>query len=375
MLNTPYILFITYELAKLRIYRNSLIFYVCRKLGNWALGRRECKRNVKLILQEYLEKMIENTFRIATYSLLLGLLTLQQSCGNTNAKTSDIVDDNTALEKLFGGLKFTEGSLWHPDDFLLFSDIPANTLYKWTTDGKLTVFRRPAGNPNGNTLDRENRLITAQHNRKLTRTEKNGKVTVLAERYQNKRLNSPNDVVVKSDGSIYFTDPPYGIKKEEEELGFYGIYRWQENGNLTLLNKEMVRPNGIAFSPDEKKLYVSDSEKLHIQVFDVKPDGTLSKGRVFAELAGSTDKGVPDGMKVDSKGNIYCTGSGGVWIFSPTGKLLDKINVPEKATNLAWGNKDYKTLYITAGNSVYRIPLNVVGIQPGSGKEGKEINQ
>ncbi|MGB3760026.1 MAG: SMP-30/gluconolactonase/LRE family protein [Rivularia sp. (in: cyanobacteria)] len=316
--------------------------------------------------------MIENTFRIATYSLLLSLLTLQQSCSNTNAKTSDIVDDNTALEKLFGGLKFTEGSLWHPDDFLLFSDIPANTLYKWTTDG-ITVFRRPAGNPNGNTLDRENRLITAQHNRKLTRTEKNGKVTVLAERYQNKRLNSPNDVVVKSDGSIYFTDPPYGIKKEDEELGFYGIYRWQENGNLTLLNKEMVRPNGIAFSPDEKKLYVSDSEKLHIQVFDVKPDGTLTTGKVFAELPG-TD-GVPDGMKVDSKGNIYCTGSGGVWIFSPDGKLLDKINVPENATNLAWGNKDYKTLYITAGNSVYRIPLNVVGIQPGSGKQGEEINQ
>lgn len=311
--------------------------------------------------------MIKNTFRIATYSLLLGLLSLQSSCGNTHAntsETSDIVDDNTKVEKLFDGFKFTEGPVWNPEGFLLFSDIPADTLYKWNTKDKPTIFRRPAGNPNGNTLDRENRLITAQHNRKLTRTEKNGKVTVLAERYGNKRLNSPNDVVVKSDGSIYFTDPPYGIKKEEEELGFYGIYRWEENGNLTLLNKEMVRPNGIAFSPDEKKLYVSDSEKLHIQVFDVKPDGTLSKGRVFAELPG--EKGVPDGMKVDVKGNIYCTGSGGVWIFSPTGKVLDKINVPENATNLAWGNKDYKTLYITAGNSVYRIPLNVVGIQPGS---------
>ena len=171
---------------------------------------------------------------------------------------------------------------------------------------------------------------------------------------------------MKSDGSIYFTDPPYGIKKEQEELGFYGIYRWEENGNLTLLNQEMVRPNGIAFSPDEKKLYVSDSEKLHILVFDVKPDGTLSKSKVFAELPGSTDKGVPDGMKVDVKGNVYSTGSGGVWIFSPTGQLLDKINVPENSTNLAWGNQNYKTLYITAGNSVYRIPLNIKGIQPGS---------
>ena len=319
--------------------------------------------------------MIKNNFRIATYSLLFGLLSLQSSCGNNisanTSKTSDIVDENSKVEKLFDGFKFTEGSVWNPEGFLLFSDIPADTIYKWNTkdknqnQNKPAIFRRPSGNTNGNAYDNQGRLISAQHNRKLTRTEKDGKVTVLAERYDNKLLNSPNDIAVKSDGSIYFTDPPYGIKKEEEELGFYGIYRW-ENGNLTLLNKEMVRPNGIAFSPDEKKLYVSDSEKLHILVFDVKPDGTLSEGKVFAELQGPTDKGVPDGMKVDTKGNIYSTGSGGVWIFSPTGQLLDKINVPENATNLAWGNQDYKTLYITAGNSVYRIPLNTVGIKPGS---------
>ncbi|MEM7725585.1 MAG: SMP-30/gluconolactonase/LRE family protein [Cyanobacteria bacterium P01_A01_bin.45] len=308
--------------------------------------------------------MKKNTLGIIAYSLLLNLLVLQQSCGDTKANTPGIIDSNAKLEKISDGFKFTEGPVWNPSGFLLFSDIPADTLYKWTTNGKFSVFRRRAGNPNGNTLDREGRLITAQHNGKLTRTEKNGKITILAERYQNQRLNSPNDVVVKSDGSIYFTDPPYGIKKEEEELRFYGIYRW-ENGNLTLLNKEMVRPNGIAFSPDEKKLYVSDSEKLHILVFDVKPDGTLSKGRVFAELPGPKDKGVPDGMKVDVKGNIYCSGSGGVWIFSPNGELLDKIAIPKSVTNLAWGDKDYKTLYITAGNSVYRIPLNIRGIEPG----------
>ncbi|BAY82863.1 SMP-30/gluconolaconase/LRE domain-containing protein [Calothrix parasitica NIES-267] len=322
--------------------------------------------------------MIKNNFRIATYSLLFGLLSLQSSCGNnTSANTSeksDIVDDNSKVEKLFDGFKFTEGPVWNPEGFLLFSDIPADTIYKWNTkdknqnQNKPAIFRRPSGNTNGNAYDNQGRLISAQHNRKLTRTEKDGKVTVLAQRYENKLLNSPNDIAVKSDDSIYFTDPPYGIKKEEEELGFYGIYSWEENGNLTLLNKEMVRPNGIAFSPDEKKLYVSDSEKLHILVFDVKPDGTLSEGKVFAELPGSTDQGVPDGMKVDTKGNIYATGSGGVWIFSTTGQLLDKINVPEKATNLAWGNQDYKTLYITAGNSVYRIPLNTVGIKPGSKK-------
>ncbi|WP_244329261.1 SMP-30/gluconolactonase/LRE family protein [Tolypothrix sp. PCC 7910] len=306
------------------------------------------------------------SLQIAACSLFLSLLTLQQSNGNTADSLQTVMDNNAKVEKLAEGLKFTEGPVWHQDGFLLFSDIPGDTIYKWTTDGKLAVFRHPAGNPNGNTFDRQGRLITAQHNRRLVRTEKNGKITVLAERYQGKRLNSPNDVVVKSDGSIYFTDPPYGLKQEEkEELGFYGIYRWQPNRRLTLLNKEMVRPNGIAFSPDEKKLYVSDSEKLHIKVFNVKPDGTLSPGKVFAELPGPNEKGIPDGLKVDSKGNIYCSGPEGIWIFSPTGQLLGKIIVPEVVTNLAWGNKDYKTLYITAGKGLYRIPLKIAGEVPG----------
>ncbi|MEI2579294.1 SMP-30/gluconolactonase/LRE family protein [Scytonema sp. PRP1] len=307
---------------------------------------------------------MKKTLGIGACNLLLSLLMVQQSWGNTSANVPAIMDSNAKVEKLSSGLKFTEGPVWNPSGFLFFSDIPADTIYKWTTNG-ISVLRRPAGNPNGNTFDRQGRLITAQHNRQLTRTEKNGKITILAERYQGKRLNSPNDVVVKSDGSIYFTDPPYGIQKEQEELGFYGIYRWKPDGTLTLLNKEMVRPNGIAFSPDEKKLYVSDSEKLHIRVFDVQSDGTLANSRVFAELPGATDKGVPDGMKVDAKGNIYCSGSGGVWFFSPTGQLLGKIPVPESVTNLAWGNKDYKTLYITAGKSIYRIRLNIAGVKPG----------
>lgn len=310
-----------------------------------------------------MRKMALQQLRVC--SLLISLLMVQQSCGNTYALPPAIIDSNAKVEKLSDGFKFTEGPVWNPSGFLLFSDIPADTIYKWAPNRKPSIFRRPAGNPNGNTLDKEGRLITAQHNRQLTRTEKNGKITILAERYQGKRLNSPNDIAVKSDGSIYFTDPPYGIKKEQEELGFYGIYRLKPNATLTLLNKEMVRPNGIAFSPDEKKLYVSDSEKLHIRVFDVQSDGTLTNSKVFAELTGPKDKGVPDGMKVDTKGNIYCSGSGGVWIFSPTGQLLDKIAVPQSVTNLAWGDKDYKTLYITAGNSIYRIRLNIAGIKPG----------
>ncbi|OUL24327.1 gluconolactonase [Nostoc sp. RF31YmG] len=290
---------------------------------------------------------------------------IQHSSGNISSSIQTVMDTDAKVEKLAGGLKFTEGPVWHPRGFLLFSDIPADTIYKLTTDGKVSVFRRPAGNPNGNTFDTQGRLITAEHNRRLVRTEKNGQIKVLAERYQGKLLNSPNDVVVMSDGSIYFTDPPYGISKEKEELGFYGIYRWRPNGTLTLLNKQMLRPNGIAFSPDEKKLYVSDSAQGYIRIFDVKSDGTLTNSRVFAELKEPKDKGVPDGLKIDIKGNIYCSGPEGVWIFSPTGQLLGKIIVPEVVTNLAWGNKDYKTLYITAGQGVYRIRLKVAGKQPG----------
>lgn len=304
-------------------------------------------------------------FQIAACNLLLSLLMIQHSSGNISSSIQTVMDTDAKVEKLAGGLKFTEGPVWHPRGFLLFSDIPADTIYKLTTDGKVSVFRRPAGNPNGNTFDTQGRLITAEHNRRLVRTEKNGQIKVLAERYQGKLLNSPNDVVVMSDGSIYFTDPPYGISKEKEELGFYGIYRWRPNGTLTLLNKQMLRPNGIAFSPDEKKLYVSDSAQGYIRIFDVKSDGTLTNSRVFAELKEPKDKGVPDGLKIDIKGNIYCSGPEGVWIFSPTGQLLGKIIVPEVVTNLAWGNKDYKTLYITAGQGVYRIRLKVAGKQPG----------
>ncbi|MBD2202245.1 SMP-30/gluconolactonase/LRE family protein [Calothrix sp. FACHB-1219] len=275
------------------------------------------------------------------------------------------MSNNAQLERLSSGFRFIEGPVWDRRGFLLFSDIPANTIYKWTPDGKIHIFRHPSGNANGNTIDRQGNLITAEHDRRLIRTQNDGRIVSLAERYQGKRLNSPNDVVVKSDGSIYFTDPPYGISKEKEELGFYGIYRLSSDGNLTLLTKEMIRPNGLAFSPDEKKLYVSDSEKNHIQVFQVNSDGTLSNGQIFAELLNPKAKSVPDGIKVDIKGNVYIAASEGVIIFSPSGKLLGKIFVPEAVTNLAWGDQDYKTLYITASKSLYRIRLNVAGIKPG----------
>lgn len=317
---------------------------------------------------------------IAASSLLLSVLTVQQSYANTvdgrqvsmsnNAQVESdgiqaILSNNAKVEKLSDGFDFIEGPIWDSRGFLLFSDIPADTIYKWTSDNKVSVFRHPAGHPNGNTLDREGRLITAEHDRRITRTEENGTVVTLADRYNGKRLNSPNDVVVKSDGSIYFTDPPYGISPEQEELGFYGVYRLSPDKTLTLLTKQMVRPNGLAFSPNEKKLYVSDSEQGHIRVFQVKPNGTLTNGRIFAQLKEPPDTGVPDGIKVDVQGNVYCSGPEGIWVFSPSGKLLGKIIVPEVVTNLAWGDSDYKTLYITASTSIYRIRLNIAGVQPG----------
>ena len=294
------------------------------------------------------------------------MLSTQQSSPNSFGGLQTIRNSNAKVEKVSGGFNFTEGSLWNPRGFLVFSDIGADTIYKWTPNGKISIFRRPAGHANGNTLDRQGRLITAEHDGRLVRTTKDGTKITLAERYLGKRLNSPNDVVVKSDGSIYFTDPPYGISKQQEELGFYGVYRLAPDRTLTLLTKDLVRPNGLAFSTDENKLYVSDSETGHIRVFQVNSDGTLTNGQVFAQLRGPSNSGVPDGMKVDVQGNVYCSGPQGVWIFSPAGQQLGKIIVPEVVTNLAWGDSDYKTLYITATTSLYRIRLKVAGVQPGT---------
>ena len=324
------------------------------------------------------------TIKIATISLLVIVLSLAISNpskklrGNLTKLTAhtenrekkntvqDILDDSAKVEKVAGDFQFIEGPIWHPDGFLLFSDIPANIIYKFASNQQVEVFRRPSGKANGNTLDKENRLLTAEHeNRRVSRTEKDGKVITLADRYEGKRFNSPNDLVVKSDGSIYFTDPSYGVSKEQEELGFYGVYRLAPDGKLTLLVKDLVLPNGIAFSPDEQKLYVNNSEARYIAVYDVKPDGTVTNERLFADLKDAGQGGAPDGLKVDLEGNVYSTGPGGVWIFSPDGKVLGKISVPETATNVAWGESDRKTLYITANTSLYRIRLKIAGVRPG----------
>jgi gluconolactonase len=288
-------------------------------------------------------------------------VTVQSTPEQTNSMQS-ILADSAKLEKVAGDFQFIEGPAWHPDGFLLFSDIPANTIYKLAANGKAEIFRRPSGNANGNTFDKAGRLITAEHStHRLSRTEKDGKVVTLVDKYEGKRFNSPNDLAVKSDGSIYFTDPGYGVSKEQKQLDFYGVYRLAPDGKVTLLVKDMVQPNGIALSPDEKKLYVNNSEAGYIGVFDINLDGTVSNKRVFAELKDPGKIGVPDGLKVDVQGNVYSTGAGGIWILSPAGKLLGRIPVPEMATNVAWGDKDYKTLYITASKSLYRIRLKIAG--------------
>jgi len=313
---------------------------------------------------------------------LAGALHGQGKVLRVDPAMNQIASPSAVIEKLAGGFAFTEGPVWMPDGSVLFSDIPNNAIQKWTPDGKVTLFRKPSGydgtdappgafiGSNGLTLDKQGRLIICEHgNGRVTRLEKDGKLTVLAARYQGKRLNSPNDAVYKSDGSLYFTDPPYGFVKQDEdpkkELKFNGIYRLA-GGKLQLLSTELTRPNGLGFSPDEKYLYVANSDparKIWMR-FEVKPDGALSPGKVFFDVTARTEDGLPDGLKLDQQGNLYCTGPGGVWVLSPAGKHLGTIQPPETPANCAWGDADGKTLYITARTGLYRVKLLIPGIRP-----------
>jgi gluconolactonase len=254
---------------------------------------------------------------------------------------------------------------------------------KWTSDGNVSVFRKPIfqGNypdgvqigSNGLTLDKQGRLVAAEHgNRRVSRTEKDGTVKVMADGYQGKRLNSPNDLVCKSNGDIYFTDPP-GLYRTypdvpgapKRELDFSGVYRITAPGKVDLLTKEVPYPNGLAFSADEKKLYVASTRPDKFwMVYDVEPDGSLSHGRKFFDATSMPGDGVPDGMKVDKAGNLYATGPAGIMIFTPQAKLLGTIELPEIPANLNWGDADGKTLYITARTSLYRVHTNATGVRP-----------
>ena len=269
----------------------------------------------------------------------------------------------------FGGpLGPTEGPLWWKEGgYLLFSDINASKRMKYTPGQGITVFQENTHQANGLTRDQQGRLLACEHEtRRVTRQELDGSLTVLANSFQGRRLNRPNDVIVKSDGSIYFTDPwSNPLPQEQWDLTFNGVYRLSPDlGTLTLILDDMLFPNGITFSPDERLIYINDLRRGHIRVFEVAANGTLAKqtDRVFADLTGP-DPGVPDGMKVDTAGNVYCGGSGGIYILDPTGKKLGRIVHGENATtNIGFGGNDWKTLFFTTRNTVGSVNLKVPGI-------------
>lgn len=266
------------------------------------------------------------------------------------------------LRKLSSGMKFTEGPVWVPRDggYLVFSDIPADELKRWSASEGLSVFRQPSRNANGNIIDREGRLITCEHSgRRVSRLEADGTLVTLADRFEGRAFNSPNDTAVAADGAIYFTDPDYGLRGQEREIDGCWVFRLDpENKQLRVLVKDFDKPNGIALSPCGKLLYIADSGKpRHIRVFDVLADGSLSNSRVFATI----DQGVPDGIRCDVDGRVWSSAGDGVKIFTPDGKLLGTIPVPESPANLCFGGADGKTLFITARTSLYAIDVLVKG--------------
>jgi gluconolactonase len=340
----------------------------------------------------------------ASACLLMTGFASAQSAGDNAVVRLDpaldaLVSPDAKVELVKGGFGFTEGPVWMQEGktgFLLFTDIPGAVVWKLTPDGKVSVYLDKVGyqgpevwrwggiqnngfertdprfeefamiGADGLTVDRQGRLILATFaGRSLMRIEKNGKRTVLADNYQGHRFGGPNDVVVKSNGAIYFTDT-YGSFRQREkdprkELDFTGVYMWKD-GKLSLLVKDMPMVNGLAFSPDEKYLYVNGSRENYVNRYEVLPDGTLANGKLFIDLSKETERGITDGMRVDTKGNLYETGPGGVWIISPEGKHLGTIRAPEQSTNVGFGDADKKTLYIAARTGIYKIRVLTPGI-------------
>jgi gluconolactonase len=277
----------------------------------------------------------------------------------------ELVPKGSKLESVASGMGFTEGPVWDPAGFVYVSDEEINKIFRIYPDGHKEELIS-LGDPDGNTYDEHRQLIDcASVLRAIIRIKPDGTYTVLADRYQGKRFNSPNDVVIGPDGATYFTDPTSDLPKDQkQELDFKGVFRLSAKGQVTLLTKELTEPNGLAFSPDGKRLYVDDSEKRNIRIYDFQPDGTLRNGRIFGEELDTGEEGVPDGMKLDRAGNLYVTGPGGIWIWDSDGHHLGTIILPEQPANLAWGDSDLKTLYITATTSLYKLKTNATGFVP-----------
>jgi gluconolactonase len=275
--------------------------------------------------------------------------------------------EGDAVETLAGGFQFTEGPLWCPDGSLLFQDIKAERTYRLTPDGSVSVVRENTGAANGQTFVLGGRIVFCEQNgRRVSRMALDGSgVETVVEAWSGKRLNSPNDIVCRSDGLVYFTDPPYGVQPAERELHFQGVFLVDSSGSARLLADDFERPNGLAFSPDERTLYVCDTARYHVRAFDVEPAGTLRLGssRVFARMDPG-QAGGPDGMKVDRAGRVYVAVALGVWVYEPDGKLLGILALPKRPANLAWWGPGGKALAITAVDTVYRLALRVEGVMP-----------
>jgi len=334
---------------------------------------------------------------MAAILLLTAAAAYSQDVQKLDPSLDRFIAANAKLERVATGFnKWTEGPVWTRDGSLLFAEIPSNNINRWKPgDEKASVFMHPSGyegsepyggpepGSNGMTLDPEGRVAVAGHARRnvwrLESVDPKAQITVLADSFQGKKLNSPNDLVYKSDGSLYFTDPPYGLPTQGDsdplkEQTVNGVYRIAdarqhkagappENDKLQLIIKDIKRPNGIAFSPDEKYLYIAESgDKVWLR-YKVQPDGSVTDGQTFLDAKTDSTPGVPDGMRVDKKGNIYSAGPGGVWIISPEGKHIGTIKVPEVVGNVAWGDKDGKTLYIVASTSVFKVRTKVAGLR------------
>jgi gluconolactonase len=279
-----------------------------------------------------------------------------------------VVGAGVRVEQVATGFGFTEGPVWDKARRqIIWSDMKDDHVRCWSTDRGVQTYRKPSNKANGNTYDSQGRLVSCEHGTsRVVREERDGTLTVLASHWQGKELNSPNDIVVKSDGAIYFSDPTFGRIREDVgiprplTLDFRGVYRIDPSGALSVVVDDFEQPNGLCFSLDEKRLFINDTPRKHIRVFDVQPDGGIANGRVFGETTGEAP-GAPDGMKLDSLGRLYCTGPGGIHVFDHDGRCLGVILTPERPTNMAWGDDDLRTLYITAQTSLYRARLETPG--------------
>ena len=287
------------------------------------------------------------------------------------AENLEQILETTEAERLATGFVFTEGPLWHPEGYWLFVDVrrEPGAIFKLTPGGAPEIYREPSNGSNGLTFDLDGRLVMCEGDgRRMSRREHDGSIVPLAERWDGKRLNRPNDVVCHSDGSIYFTNPGGRVPPEEREIDFSGVHRIAPDGTVTAVVTDTEYPNGLAFSPDESILYVTNTrERMYIAAYDVLPDGSTTNGRVFADMSSDEPDGVPDGMKVDSAGRVYSTGPGGCWVFEPDGTQMGIIRLPEIPANCAWGGEDNRTMFFTARTSVYTLRMKTAGISPWRG--------